>query len=113
MTALNKIETRILRRLLKKMISGHNGQQMKLFSTLYELDEQVHPEDNEGTRRYWYQKWFELAFVPQHRGMGARYPRSGDKVILDDKRGVVTGVEVLWSDGSDQVVLASRLKVVD
>lgn len=64
MTALNKVETWLLRRLLKKMISGGNGQQIKLFYTLYQLDCEVHYEDNNATRQHWYRKWFDTGFQP-------------------------------------------------
>ena len=67
MTALNKLETFFLRRFLKKMISGGNGQQTKLFSILYELDSEVHYEDNEATRQHWYRKWFDLGFTHSMR----------------------------------------------
>ena len=120
MTALNKLEERLLRRLLKKMISGTNGQQMHLFSTLYELDEQVHYEDNDATRQHWYRKWFELAFAPAYK-MGERTPRIGDKVIyshainpLQHRYGRITGVAVDWDDGSRTTICSpTMIKVCD
>lgn len=123
MTALNKAETWLLRRLLKKMISGDNGQQMALFSELHAIDKVVHYEDNEPTRLHWYQKWFELAFAPPDE-MGRRTPRLGSRVFyslplnpLGRKYGRVVGIVVRWEDGPEPrttaVTSSSMIDVVD
>jgi hypothetical protein len=118
MAALTKVEHWLLCRLLKKMISGGNGQQMSLFGTLYALDEQVHYEDNEATRLHWYQKWFELGFSPTHK-MGQRTPRLGSKVSHWRKgrgwlKGEVLGIVVSY-DGDRRTTIKSstQIDVVD
>ncbi len=119
MASLNGFEKRVLRRLLKKVISGRNGGQVGLFSLLYELDQEVNYEDNEATRTHWYRKWFELGFSPAHK-MGERTPRVGDKVFFTNKLnplgrtyGEVTGISVTWEIGDRTSVSPSMIKVVD